>query len=127
VKHPVDRQLVEKAAAGCAAAFAALLESHYDAIYRMAWRWLGMREEAEDVAQEVLSSLQAPSVRSGVGRVLDLALPRGLHGRDCPHPSTRACTTSQNARGRVSASGNDTAMLGLKPSFAAAHESGLRG
>jgi RNA polymerase sigma-70 factor, ECF subfamily len=48
-----DRELVSKAAAGCAAAFAALLQTHYDAIYRMAWRWLGAREDAEDAAQEV--------------------------------------------------------------------------
>jgi RNA polymerase sigma-70 factor, ECF subfamily len=53
VKALVDRELVSKASAGCATAFAALLEAHYDTIYRMAWRWLGAQDDAEDVAQEV--------------------------------------------------------------------------
>lgn len=53
----VDRDLVDKAAAGCPTAFAAVIEAHYDAIYRMAWRWLGVREEAEDVAQDVCVKL----------------------------------------------------------------------
>lgn len=53
VKDPVDRDLVMKAASGCETAFAALLEHHYDDIYRMAWRWLGSRADAEDAAQEV--------------------------------------------------------------------------
>jgi RNA polymerase sigma-70 factor (ECF subfamily) len=53
----VDRELVGQAAAGNADAFAALVRAHYDAIYRMAWRWLGSREDAEDVAQNVCVSL----------------------------------------------------------------------
>jgi RNA polymerase sigma-70 factor (ECF subfamily) len=53
VKDPVDREFVSKAAAGCATAFATLLEAHYDTIYRMAWRWLGAREDAEDAVQDV--------------------------------------------------------------------------
>jgi RNA polymerase sigma-70 factor (ECF subfamily) len=57
VKDQVDRELIEKAAGGCRAAFATLLEAHYVAIYRMAWRWLGTREEAEDVAQDVCVKL----------------------------------------------------------------------
>jgi RNA polymerase sigma-70 factor, ECF subfamily len=57
VKDPVDRELVSKAVAGCASAFAVLLETHYDAVYRMAWRWLGEREAAEDAAQEVCVKL----------------------------------------------------------------------
>lgn len=48
-----DRELVVGAASGDAAAFARLIDRHYDRIYRVAWRWLGRREEAEDVAQEV--------------------------------------------------------------------------
>jgi len=52
VKDPVDRDLVLKAASGCETAFAALLEHHYDDIYRMAWRWFGSRAD-EDAAQEV--------------------------------------------------------------------------
>lgn len=48
-----DRQLAEQAAGGDRAAFAQLIDRHYDRIYRMAWRWLGRRDEAEDVAQDV--------------------------------------------------------------------------
>jgi RNA polymerase sigma-70 factor (ECF subfamily) len=54
---PADSQLVEKAVGGCPAAFAALLEAYYDSIFRMAWRWLGGREDAEDVAQDVCVKL----------------------------------------------------------------------
>ncbi|WIY54530.1 RNA polymerase sigma factor [Devosia sp. YIM 151766] len=45
--------LVARARQGDAEAFAALIESHYDAIYRTAWRWCGHRDDAEDIAQEV--------------------------------------------------------------------------
>ena len=54
---------VERAAGGCAAALAALIEAHYGSIYRMAWRLIGTREEAQDVAQDVCVKL-ASSVRS---------------------------------------------------------------
>jgi RNA polymerase sigma-70 factor (ECF subfamily) len=53
----VGVKLVEQAAAGDAEAFAALVRGHYDTIYRVAWRWLGSREDAEDVAQNVCVSL----------------------------------------------------------------------
>jgi len=56
-KDPLDDDLVQKAAAGCEKAFKALVVAHYDAIYRMAWRWVGAREEAEDVAQDVCIKL----------------------------------------------------------------------
>jgi RNA polymerase sigma-70 factor (ECF subfamily) len=57
LKDLVDRDLVGRAAAGDVDAFAAIVRAHYDAIYRMAWRWLGSREDAEDVAQEVCIGL----------------------------------------------------------------------
>jgi RNA polymerase sigma-70 factor (ECF subfamily) len=63
VKEPVDRGQVEKAAGGCAAALAALIEAHYAAVYRLAWRLIGTREEAQDVAQDVCVKL-AGAVRS---------------------------------------------------------------
>lgn len=59
----VDRGQVERAAGGCAAALAALVEAHYEQIYRLAWRLIGTREEAEDVAQDVCVKL-AGAVRS---------------------------------------------------------------
>lgn len=57
MKDPVDRELVAKAVGGCGEAFAALIEAYYDRIYRMAWRWLGAREEAEDATQDVCVKL----------------------------------------------------------------------
>lgn len=50
---PVETELVEKAALGDRQAFAALVESRYDFIHAVAWRWCGDRQDAEDVAQEV--------------------------------------------------------------------------
>lgn len=49
-----DDRLVERARSGDRRAFAALVERHYPAIHRFAWRCCGDRTEAEDVAQEAL-------------------------------------------------------------------------
>ena len=58
-----DNSLARSAARGDRAAFAALIERHYDRIYRLAWRWLGRRDAAEDVAQEVCVKL-ATAIRT---------------------------------------------------------------
>ena len=63
MKDLADPELIANAVAGSSAAFAALLAAYYDAIYRMAWRWVGVREEAEDVAQDVCVKL-AGAIRS---------------------------------------------------------------
>jgi RNA polymerase sigma-70 factor (ECF subfamily) len=52
-----DEALAEKAAGGCRASFAALVETHYDRIYRLAWRLCGSRIQAEDIAQDVCVKL----------------------------------------------------------------------
>lgn len=52
-----DATLVTAAAAGDRAAFAALLERHYDRIHRLAWQVTGSRADAEDVAQDVCCTL----------------------------------------------------------------------
>lgn len=52
-----ERALIERAMLGEASDFARLLELHYDRIYRLAWRVVGRREDAEDVAQEVCIKL----------------------------------------------------------------------
>lgn len=52
-----DEELAKAAARGDRAAFAALIERHYDRIHRLAWRWTGSRTAAEDVAQEVCVKL----------------------------------------------------------------------
>ena len=52
-----DQELALEAAKGDAAAFRALLERHYDLLFRVAYRFLGRRADAEDVAQEVAIGL----------------------------------------------------------------------
>ena len=62
-----DADLVARAQRGDRAAFAMLIEVHYDRIYRLAYRWCGHREDAEDVAQEVVIKL-AGALRGFDGR-----------------------------------------------------------
>lgn len=52
-----DGTLAARAAAGDAAAFARLLERHYDRIHRIGWRLLGTAAEADDLAQDVCLGL----------------------------------------------------------------------
>lgn len=62
----METELVEKAAQGDRQAFAALVESRYDFIHAVAWRWCGDRQDAEDVAQEVCIRL-ASAIRGFKG------------------------------------------------------------
>lgn len=59
LQSETDATLAAKAAGGCRASFAALVEKHYDRIHRLAWRWSGSREAAEDIAQDVCVKLGA--------------------------------------------------------------------
>ena len=52
-----DNRLASQAAEGDRAAFARLVERHYDRIYALAWRFLGDQADAEDLAQEICMSL----------------------------------------------------------------------
>lgn len=61
-----DNDLAAQAGNGDAAAFQVLLGRHYDSIYRTAYRFTGVREDAEDVAQGVCISL-AGKLRSFKG------------------------------------------------------------
>ena len=54
-----DNDLAMLAAKGDGDAFRALLERHYDRVFRIAYRFCGKREDAEDVAQDVCMSLPA--------------------------------------------------------------------
>ena len=54
-----DEDLAQAAAFGDERAFSVLLERHYDRIYRVAFRVLGTRSEAEDVTQDVCMGLGA--------------------------------------------------------------------
>lgn len=52
-----DRSLALQAASGCRSAFSALIERHYDHVFRLAWRFCGQREQAEDIAHDVCLKL----------------------------------------------------------------------
>ena len=52
-----DGRLVARACGGDRVAFARLVETHYDFIFRTACKWTGRRSEAEDIAQEVCIKL----------------------------------------------------------------------
>jgi RNA polymerase sigma-70 factor (ECF subfamily) len=47
-----DEELICAAQAGDRPAFAALLERHYGLMFKVAWKWCGVREDAEDIAQD---------------------------------------------------------------------------
>src|SRR3569832_1818042 len=50
-KGRMDEDLIRRAQAGDAAAFASLVVLHYDTIHRFAWKWCGHATNAEDIAQ----------------------------------------------------------------------------
>ena len=52
-----DERLARRAQGGDEAAFAQLVARHYDLIFRLAFRCLGARAEAEDLAQDVCAAL----------------------------------------------------------------------
>lgn len=52
-----DNALAERAAGGDRVAFQSLLERHYDTIFRVAYRFTGLRQDAEDLTQDICASL----------------------------------------------------------------------
>ncbi len=52
-----DETLIARATGGCRASFSALVDRHYDRIYRLAWRWTGSRALSEDITQDVCVKL----------------------------------------------------------------------
>jgi RNA polymerase sigma-70 factor (ECF subfamily) len=52
-----DESLARKASDGDGAAFAALIERHYDTVFRLAFRMTGDRAEAEDLTQDICAAL----------------------------------------------------------------------
>jgi len=57
MKDRNDIELVESAVNGDAGAFECLVNRHYMLVYRAAYRWCGIREDAEDITQEVFVKL----------------------------------------------------------------------
>jgi RNA polymerase sigma factor (sigma-70 family) len=62
-----DATLVARARGGDRGAFSLLITRHYDFIHRTACKWLGRRQDAEDIAQEVCIKL-ATAIQSFDGR-----------------------------------------------------------
>lgn len=52
-----SEELARRAGMGDAAAFADLVAGHYDRIFRLAWRFSGSQDRAEDIAQDVCVKL----------------------------------------------------------------------
>ena len=115
-----DNQLAAKAATGDAEAFQHLLERHYDSVYRIAFRFSGLREDAEDLAQDVCTSL-AHKIRSFRGesqfstwlyRVVMNAARDAHRKRATAVKATKAYTeASQLERGEQAAANKDAAWL----------------
>ncbi|PZO77792.1 MAG: RNA polymerase subunit sigma-70 [Mesorhizobium amorphae] len=55
--------LAQRAAGGDRDAFVRLVETHYDFVFRIAYRWCGRQADAEDIAQDVCARL-GRSIRS---------------------------------------------------------------
>lgn len=55
--HYKDNELVELSRGGDAKAFEHLVGRHYEMVFRVSYRWCGVKEDAEDIAQEVFVKL----------------------------------------------------------------------
>ncbi len=64
---PPISELVKLAAGGDRDAFAAVVDAQYDYIFRIAFKWLGDKSDAEDVTQNVVIKL-AKSIQQFDGR-----------------------------------------------------------
>lgn len=52
-----DTELIHLALNGDTDAFERLINTHYMSVYRIAYKWCGIKEDAEDIAQEVFVKL----------------------------------------------------------------------
>lgn len=57
MRHIDDIELAKRAAGGDRAAFATLIERHYDFIHKVAYKWGGSADDAQDIAQDVCIKL----------------------------------------------------------------------
>ncbi len=57
--HSNETELVALAAGGNRAAFEELVKSNYMLVYRVSYKYVGLKEDAEDVTQEVFGKLGA--------------------------------------------------------------------
>ena len=52
-----DIELVQRSVSGDARAFEHLVTRHYMTVYRISYKWCGVKQDAEDIAQEVFIKL----------------------------------------------------------------------
>jgi RNA polymerase sigma-70 factor (ECF subfamily) len=57
MEHPSDIELIHKVNNGDRDALEMLFEKHYLSVYRLSYRWCGVRENAEDITQDVFVKL----------------------------------------------------------------------
>jgi RNA polymerase sigma-70 factor (ECF subfamily) len=57
MEHLNDIELIELSLGGDARAFERLVKRHYQSVFRVAFKWCGVRQDAEDIAQEVFVKL----------------------------------------------------------------------
>lgn len=57
MEHLTDIELIDSIGNGNANALDYLFEKHYMSVYRLAYRWCGIKEDAEDITQEVFIKL----------------------------------------------------------------------
>lgn len=57
MSQKTDHELVYDAQAGSRTSFVLLVERHYRFMFKAAWQWCGVREDAEDIAQEAAIKL----------------------------------------------------------------------
>lgn len=63
----MSAEILQRACDGDRDAFGVLIETHYDFIHSVAWRWCGTQVDAEDIAQEACIRL-GRSIRSFKGQ-----------------------------------------------------------
>ena len=55
--HLNDIELVNRSLGGDALAFEHLVKRHYQSVFRLSYKWCGVKEDAEDIVQEVFVKL----------------------------------------------------------------------
>jgi len=53
MQEDTDENLIKRACNGDSDAFSSLISRHYTMIFKVAYKWCGTQEDAEDIAQEV--------------------------------------------------------------------------
>ena len=81
-----EEAIIRRAMLGETADFARLVTAHYERIYRLAYRFVGRKEDAEDVAQEVciklahnLNSYRFETLPIGTWKWQSLNSPKAAH------------------------------------------------